>query len=86
MLLEAKGSTQNPPKQVNYFLSALGELLQRMASPTAAYGLALPDNPQYRGQVNRLPALVWERLRFTVLFVSKDADEDYAVERITVPS
>jgi hypothetical protein len=36
-------------------------------------GLALPDNPQYRGLVNRLPALVWERRRFTVLFVSKDA-------------
>ena len=38
-----------------------------MASTSAAYGLALPDNPQYRGLVNRLPALVWERQRFTVL-------------------
>jgi hypothetical protein len=86
VLLEATGSAQNPPRQVNYFLSALGELLQRMASTSAAYGLALPDNPQYRGLVNRLPALVWERRRFTVLFVSKDAAGDYTAEPITGPS
>lgn len=83
LLLEAKGSAQNPPQQVNYFLGALGELLQRMTSPGAVYGLALPDNPQYRGLVNRLPALVWERLCFTVLFVGKDAAGGYTVERIT---
>jgi hypothetical protein len=83
VLLEAKGSAQNPPQQVNYFLGALGELLQRMTSPSAVYGLALPDNPQYRGLVDRLPALVWERLCFTVLFVSKDTAGDYTVERIT---
>lgn len=34
LLLEAKGSAQNPPQQVNYFLGALGELLQRMTSPS----------------------------------------------------
>jgi hypothetical protein len=38
MLLEAKGSALNPPRQVNYFLSALGELLLRMVSTGAAYG------------------------------------------------
>lgn len=37
VLLEAKGSAQNPPQQVNYFLSALGELLQRIAEPNARY-------------------------------------------------
>ncbi len=83
VLLEAKGSAQNPPQQVNYFLGALGELLQRMTSPSAVYGLGLPDSPQYRGLVDRLPALVWERLCFTVLFVSKDTAGDYTVERIT---
>jgi len=35
MLLEAKGSAMNPPQQVNYFLGALGELLQRMSDPEA---------------------------------------------------
>ena len=82
LLLEAKGSAQNPPQQVNYFLGALGELLQRMTDPRAAYGLALPDNVQYRGLVDRLPALVWERLKFTALLVSKTFDDTYAVERI----
>ena len=57
LLLEANGSAQNPSQQVNYFLGALGELLQRMTDPSAAYGLALPDNVQYRGLVDRLPAL-----------------------------
>lgn len=42
-----------------------------MSDPAAGYGLALPDNSQYRGLVSRLPALTWERLRFTVLFISK---------------
>lgn len=83
LLLEAKGSAHNPPQQVNYFLGALGELLQRMAEPGAAYGLALPDNAQYSGLVNRLPPLVWERLKFTALFVSKTFDGRYAVERIS---
>jgi hypothetical protein len=72
MLLEAKGSAVNPPQQVNYFLGALGELLQRMSDASATYGLVLPDSQQYRGLAVRLPALAWQRLRLTVLFVSKD--------------
>lgn len=59
MLLEAKGSAVNPPQQVNYFLGALGELLQRMSDRAATYGLALPDSQQYRGLAARLPALAW---------------------------
>ena len=57
LLREAKGSAQNPPQQVNYFLGALGELLQRMTEPSAAYGLALPENGQYRGLVSRKVAI-----------------------------
>jgi len=83
LLIEAKGSAQNPPQQVNYFLAALGELLQRMTDPSATYGLALPDNAQYRGLVSRLPPLVWERLKFTTLFVSKAPNGAYIVERIS---
>ncbi len=86
LLLEAKGSAHNPAQQVNYFLGALGELLQRMTESGAVYGLVLPDNAQYRGLVSRLPPLVWERLRFTVLFVSKTAAGAYATDRISGPS
>jgi len=86
MLLEAKGSAMNPPQQVNYFLGALGELLQRMSDPEATYGLALPNSQQYRGLAARLPALAWQRLRLMVLFVSKDDAGQYTVQRITMPS
>jgi hypothetical protein len=72
LLLEAKGSAQNPPQQVNYFLGTLGELLQRMSEPSAAYGLALPDKAQYRRLASRLPPLVWDRLNFTVLCVTAE--------------
>lgn len=86
MLLEAKGSAVNPPQQVNYFLGALGELVQRMSDPAATYGLALPDSQQYRGVAARLPALAWQRLRLTVLFVSKDGAGQYTVRRVAAPS
>jgi hypothetical protein len=86
MLLEAKGSAVNPPQQVNYFLGTLGELQQRMSDPAATYGLALPDSRQYRGLAARLPALTWQRLRLTVLFVSKDDAGRYTVQRVRTPS
>jgi hypothetical protein len=76
----------NPPQQGNYFPGALGELVQRMTSPDATYGLALPDSPQYRGLAAALPALAWQRLHLTVLFVSKDAAGHYAVRRAAAPS
>jgi hypothetical protein len=64
----------------------LGELLQRMSDPAATYGLALPDSQQYRGLAGRLPALAWQRMRLTVLFVSKDDAGRYTVRRVTTPS
>jgi hypothetical protein len=41
----------------------------------ASYGIALPDNRQYRGLVNRLPALAKERLGLAVFWVSRERDE-----------
>ena len=74
-LIEAKGSARSQPQQVNYFLGALGELVQRMKDPSAAYGLALPDNQQYRNLVMRLPAEARRRLNLYVFFVGRDNDE-----------
>jgi hypothetical protein len=74
-VIEAKAEVgKNGPQQVNYFLGLLGELVQRMDDAQASYGIALPDNRQYRGLVNRLPALAKERLRLTVFWVSRDGD------------
>lgn len=71
LVLEAKGEAALSAQQVNYFIGALGELVQRMDDASARYGLALPDNPQYRSLVRRLPALVRERLYFVAIFVGK---------------
>jgi hypothetical protein len=72
LIIEAKGEAPPGPQQVNYFLSALGEIAQRMNDPVARYGLALPDHSQYRKLVARLPALARERLKLDVLFVTRD--------------
>jgi biotin operon repressor len=81
LVLEAKGEVGLQPQQVNYFLGALGELLQRMDDPHATYGLALPDNRQYRGLVGRLPLVAIERLGLVVYFVER-AQGGYRVEVI----
>lgn len=74
LIVEAKAEVAKQPQQVNYFLNALGELTQRMADPTARYGLALPDNPQYRGLVRRLPAHARGLLGLLVFFVRRQGD------------
>ena len=75
-VIEAKAEVgKNGPQQVNHFVGMLGELVQRMDYAQASYGIALPDNRQYRGLVNRLPALARERLRLVVFWVSREGDE-----------
>ncbi len=83
IVIEAKGQV-DPARpnfhqiQGNYFLNALGELIQRIDDSEAEYALALPDEARSRGLVDRLPELARERLRLKVFFVSK-TDEGLAV-------
>ena len=75
-VIEAKAEVgRSGAQQVNYFLGMLGELVQRMDDVQASYGIALPNNPQYRGLVDRLPALAKERLRLSVFWVSREGDQ-----------
>lgn len=75
-VIEAKAEVgHSGAQQVNYFLGMLGELVQRMNDPRARYGIALPANRQYRGLVDRVPALARERLRLVVFWVSRKGDE-----------
>ena len=53
-----------------------------MDDPTAQYGLALPDNRQYRGLVQRLPALVWTRLNL-ITFLVRRQPGGYEVDMIS---
>lgn len=71
-VIEAKGQVAAAgAQQVNYFLGALGELVQRMDDPHATYALALPAHRQYRGLVDRLPEHGRERLGLVVFWVSR---------------
>lgn len=78
VILEAKGEVASDQQQGNYFLGALGELLQRMDDPTATYGLALPSNRRYRNLVRRLPTLAKRRLGLVVVWVEGRAPEPAA--------
>jgi hypothetical protein len=71
-IIEAKGSGKSGAQRSNYFVGALGELMQRANDPKADYGLALPDLDQYRRLWERLPALAKRRMRLSALFVSDD--------------
>lgn len=54
-IIEAKGCGSRQQMRVNYFIGALGELLQRMDVDGARYSLAFPDMKQFRGLWDRLP-------------------------------
>lgn len=60
---EAKGEAPPSPRQVSCVLDvAMGELIQRPGDPNTTYGLALPDNRQYRGLLERLPTEARHRI------------------------
>lgn len=74
LIIEAKGEVSSQPQQTNYFIGALGELVQRMSDPEATYGLALPDTPVLRRLVGRLPAYGRNQLNLTLYWVSRTED------------
>jgi hypothetical protein len=67
-IIEAKGCGSRDQMRVNYFVSLLGELLQRMSDSKARYSIALPDMRQYRSLWQRLPRLAKSRTGVTQLF------------------
>lgn len=68
-VIEVKGEGSRPPMRVNYFLSILGETLQRMNDPVSDYSIALPDLQQYRKLWERLPTLAKQRTGISILFI-----------------
>jgi hypothetical protein len=76
-IIEAKGPGSRPPMRVNYFISMLGETLQRMSDPQADYSIALPDLKQYRTLWENLPQLAKDRTRISLLLVSMDGRIDH---------
>lgn len=75
-VIEAKGSgSRNPIKHI-YFLTVLGETLQRMDDPETHYGIALPDTYKFRKLWTRLPDLAKSRMRIKALFVGAGGNID----------
>ncbi len=55
---------------VDFFVSVLGEALQRMNEQSCKYSIALPDTKPFRRLWQRLPSLAKTRTGITALFVS----------------
>lgn len=70
--IEVKGCGSSNAMRNNYFLSVLGEILQRMEDPNAHYSIALPDMDQFRNLWEKLPQEAKQRTKISVLFVKED--------------
>ncbi|MBK6005947.1 hypothetical protein JJB11_07550 [Ramlibacter ginsenosidimutans] len=67
--VEAKGLTTAVGLD---FRTGLGQLVQGMNEQSMHYGLAVPDIPQFRRQVQAVPSWVAEKLRIHWLYVRED--------------
>lgn len=78
-IIQVKDIGSLQPMRVNYFIGMLGETLQRMDDPHAAYSIALPEHPQFRGLWNRLPELAKNRTQITMLFVAPNGRVEHSL-------
>jgi hypothetical protein len=67
--VEAKGLTTAVGLD---FRTGLGQLLQGMKEQGIHYGLAVPDIPQFRNQIDAVPSWVTEALGIHWLYVAED--------------
>ena len=73
-IIEVKGPGSRQQMRVNYFISILGEALQRMNDINARYSIALPDLEQYRRLWNKLPSLAKERTTIDLILVDENGN------------
>jgi hypothetical protein len=85
LIIEAKGEGSRNPMRVNYFLGAMGELLQRMDSSEPSYAIALPAHRQFAGLVCRLPTWVRAHLKLQFFLVRPVSKGSYEVGRFLSP-
>jgi hypothetical protein len=69
--IEVKGEGSRRQMLGNYFLCALGEMLQRMNESNVDYGIALPAHASYDELVLKLPKRVREMLHLDFYFVRR---------------
>jgi hypothetical protein len=74
-IIEAKGSGNNNKKYAqnarynNYFLGALGELIQKMDKNNVKYSIAVPLYQKYERLWEELPQIAKKRLKISIIFV-----------------
>ena len=73
-IIEVKGTASRPPMFNNYFLSIIGEILQRMDTSAAKYSIAFPNNQKFKRLWNELPSEAKKRLGITMLIVHSDGE------------
>ena len=73
-VIEVKGPGSRPAMRNNYFVSILGEILQRMDDDQAKYSIALPDMLKYRRLWNELPQLAKERTTIDLILVDENGN------------
>lgn len=74
LVIEAKGEGTSRQMLGNYYLNALGEILQRMSESGTEYGIALPAHSSYIELVLKLPKEVRTAPRLDFYFVRPTGD------------
>jgi hypothetical protein len=77
--IEAKGKTSQCGLD---FRTCLGQLVQRMRDRATRHGVALPDIPQYRAQLELVSPWVVEALGIHWLLVASDGSVEIAAPKI----
>lgn len=78
LIIETKGEGAYRQMLGNYFLQALGEILQRMSDPGASYGIAVPAHSSYIELILKLPKRVRQALQLDFYLV-RPMDTTYEV-------
>ena len=69
VIIEVKGCGSRSAMRRNYFLSMLGEILQRMDNPNYTYYIAAPKIKKYQNLWDHLPTLAKERTKINMILV-----------------
>ena len=73
-VIEVKGPGSRPEMRNNYFISMLGEMLQRMDDERTRYSIALPKMEKYIRLWQELPTLAKKRTTIDLLLVDENGN------------
>ena len=77
VIIEVKGCGSRPQMRVNYFISILGEMLQRMDNEDCEYYIAFPKMKQYINLWQKLPTLAKQRTKIRLILVDENKQLEF---------